>query len=439
MEIFNPTTGFQVKLELIKNSLLESLHEGQIVQARAITSTRDDQLQLRIGRVEVQVQTQVRITAGESLTLQVIKTADPLEFKLVRPATDSAPNPPVRAEAMRSVLTQQRPVTELMQRLHAPLQTILREVPSSPTPSTSLPPSGHPSIPLLQTTATENTVLGGAQVPKPPLPQPIAEIIAVSAEKPTRPMPMMPGSEVARISAAIQRLLSFEQTLDVPLTGERIRQGFVSSGLFLESNLANAMGKPPEDMKSTILQLLQLMRPQLTAAKSGPTQRPPSAAVEQTGDHIARILELVTQVEGGVARIVFNQLSSLPSEDSNQQLWQFDLPFRHQEKSDNFQVQIQKERKPGGKEGATTRWSVKLDFDLTPSGPVTARLTLLGEEISGSFTAQQPETARRIDQALPQLATAFTRVGLRIGSLTAVRGETISPPRSPFPLLDERA
>ena len=250
---------------------------------------------------------------------------------------------------------------------------------------------------------------------------------------------MMPGSEVARISAAIQRLLSFEQTLDVPLTGERIRQGFVSSGLFLESNLANAVGKPPEDMKSTILQLLQLMRPQLTAAKSGPIQRPPSAAVEQSGDHIARILELATQAEGGVARIVFNQLSSLPGDNANQQLWQFEIPYRQNEKCDSFRVQIEQQTKQNKQGKAETVWSVNLDFALETTGPIHARLILIGEEISSRFTTESDETARRLEQALPQLERAFTRAGLKVGTLSATVGSVDNEPRPRFALLDEKA
>jgi hypothetical protein len=230
------------------------------------------------------------------------------------------------------------------------------------------------------------------------------------------------------------------------LTAARIKQAFQDSGLFLESNLAAGNGAGT-DFKASLLRLLLHLRPLLQPSQSGGRradlatrsgQQPPNLQPASPGRMLS---EWLSQTEGALSRILLHQLASVPREETAQQVWQFELPIRHQEGTDDLFVRICREHKTGAKDQAS-RWSVRLEFNLPNLGPVATRLTLQDDVISSHFIAQDPESARTLDRAMPVLTQAFLRAGLKPGSLTACQGDIIredKPARSPRPLLDEKA
>ena len=430
MEISNSITGYQINLERIKNSLLESLRAGQILQARAITSSRNQQVQLRIGNLEILAQTQARISAGESLTLQVIKASDPLQLRVL--LESSARD--IQARAMRAALPQQTSVAHLLNRL---------------TALTPIPPGNQANPPtqlLTQAVTSQHVAAAQGEVAAKP---PAAALTAGSS--PHSPTPagtadsrlqsvinnLLQPQDATKLWQTIQRVLSIQLIANEPPSAERIQLALQSSGLFLEAALASGIA-PPVDLKRSMLELLLQLRPLLAAAQAG--QQPQSLPAAEGGlNQTGFLAELVSNAEGSLARILFNQLSSLPGDNANQQLWQFEIPYRQNEKCDSFRVQIEQQTKQNKQGKAETVWSVNLDFALETTGPIHARLLLIGEEISSRFTAESGETARRLEQALPQLERAFTRAGLKVGTLSATVGSVDNEPRPRFALLDEKA
>ena len=427
MEISNPTKGYQISLERIKNTLLESLRAGQILQARALTPTHDKQIQLRIGRLDILAHTQARIEAGENLTLQVIKESNPLQLKVIQEISTRN----IQAEAMRTALAQQSSISQLMEHL------------STLTPMRTGTHPEHLMQQLKQPVQAQPVVAGEVKSVITATPLQSATQAAsktVSSDHNLLPVisSLLQGLDETRFSQLVSRILAFQITPGEKLGAEQIRLAFANSGLFLESALTASAGTPPNDMKRSILELLLQLRPLLAAAE--PMQHTlPSQAIEKGADPFGFLTDLVAHAEGGLARILFNQLSSLPGDNNNQQVWQFELPFRQGEKCYGLRVQIERRTRNNGAGQAENIWSVKLDFELEPIGPVHARLALIGEEISSSFTAEFAETANRLKQALPQLATAFSRAGLKVGTLSAKCGSVIIEPRPQFPLLDEKA
>lgn len=446
MEISNSLANYRISIERIKNTLLESLRAGQIVQAKAVTSSEQKQVQLRIGNIEILANTSVKIAAGDDLTLQVIKAANPLQLKLVNEVDARR----IEAEAMRAVLPQQTSIALLMKHLNS-LQGVHIGQPTatsqSAQPSGNLPSSlPSPSLPVAIASA-ENA---GADKPTVPLPSNPVTAVGSQLQSPTASntaagtteelrLPidrLLQSPEGVKLTEAINSLAAFQLSGGDKLSAERVRLAFEHSGLFLESTLTHN-GVAANDMKQGILELLLRLRPLLAAAHS--IQQSAPLPAERGSDIVALFSELHSQAEGSLARIVFNQLSSLPSENNNQQLWQFDIPLGQEEKCDAFRVRIERESRRNAAGKAETLWSVKLNFELEPIGPVQAKLALLGNEISSHFTAEYTLTAERLKQALPTLAEAFGRSGLKVGSLSAGSGAIESPPRPQFPLLDERA
>ncbi|MEJ1376399.1 MAG: flagellar hook-length control protein FliK [Candidatus Sedimenticola sp. (ex Thyasira tokunagai)] len=243
------------------------------------------------------------------------------------------------------------------------------------------------------------------------------------------------GSDIMQ---RVQAVLSHSVNDSDPLSASRIRQAFGTSGLFLESTLASGTA-PTVDMKASLLQLLLHLRPGSgNAARGKGQQARDSSTLQATGLRI--LADLQTLTEGVLARIQVNQLTSLPQDEGTRQVWQFELPFVMPNSTDSFLIRIEREGKNNDESGG---WAVTLQFNLEPLGPMSARLSLVEDEISSHFTAQLPESAKQLERALPLLSEAYIRAGLKVGKLSCRQGapadlNTQLPPID-LPLLDEKA
>ncbi len=405
-------------IDKARTGLLESLKPGQLLQARVINTEGKTSLLLRVGNTDVAARGEIRVNPGEKLQLQVLRVSSPLEFLVLgRTRKEDA-----QIRAMRSALPRQQSVSRLLNHL-----------------STQFP--------------------GGVKISEPKT----GISTAPPADAGTKPFPAGPaGPEVRgdlrsallkispgisdKILRQVDLILNNAREGTEPLTATRIKQAFQDSGLFLESNLAAGNGAGT-DLKASLLRLLLHLRPLLQPSESGGRQTAlhPHSGQRPTNlqpASIGRLLtELLLQTEGALSRTLLHQLASLPREETAQQVWQFELPIRHQEGTDDLFVRICREHKPGGNDEAP-RWSVRLEFNLPNLGPVATRLTLQDDVISNHFIAQDPESARKLDRAMPVLTQAFLRAGLKPGSLTACQGDVIredQTARSPRPLLDEKA
>ncbi|MES9857825.1 MAG: flagellar hook-length control protein FliK [Sedimenticola sp.] len=241
------------------------------------------------------------------------------------------------------------------------------------------------------------------------------------------------------IMQRIQRVLNHSINDDNPLSASRLRHAFDTSGLFLESTLASGT-VPTTDMKASLLQLLLHLRPGGGHTTQGRGQQAgESGTLQAAGLRILSELQALT--EGALARIQVNQLTSLPQDEGTRQVWQFELPFVMPNSTDSFLIRVEQEEKNSDTEAGG--WAVTLQFNLEPLGPMSARLSLLEDEISSHFTAQLAESSKLLELALPQLAEAYIRAGLKVGKLSCRQGtptdlNTQAPPID-LPLLDEKA
>ena len=96
-----------------RESIPHVLKLGQILQARVLSENLAGRIKLSIGGTELTARTPLQVTAGQSLTLQVISTAPLPELK---PLSLSSP-PPLQNEALKRILPRQRPLSELFELL----------------------------------------------------------------------------------------------------------------------------------------------------------------------------------------------------------------------------------------------------------------------------------------------------------------------------------
>lgn len=159
-----------------------------------------------------------------------------------------------------------------------------------------------------------------------------------------------------------------------------------------------------------------------------------AATLENPPLDLDPMAELLKQVEGALARTQLHQLATLAEQDHGRMLLAFELPVRHQDRTDVIQMHIEREARRG--EGETEPpTTVTLGFDIEPLGPMYARVTLLKDIVSVMLWAERPETAQLFGSHLADLRERLERNGLKAEHLAAHVG---SPPQS-FVRLDSRS
>ncbi len=152
--------------------------------------------------------------------------------------------------------------------------------------------------------------------------------------------------------------------------------------------------------------------------------------------------ELQKQAEAAVARVQLTQLASLPQDRASGLEWLLDLPIRRGTETDLWSLQIrygQDENTRNARE-QTAGWTVYLAFDLPGLGPMQARVSLRGEEISTAFWATEAGTVPYLQEHLRELREHLEEAGLTVAELQCHRGSMPSfptPSGSRASLLDE--
>jgi hypothetical protein len=424
----------RLAVETIRSNVLSNLRPGQILHASVLTPTSQNSVKLRIGLAELVARTQVPFTPGQRITLDVVKTGVLPELRLITQAETRQ----FQAAALRAALPKQIPPPQFFNNLRALSNTVAKNVPIPPfSQAIAVPAKGAkpPLLPLV-TSALQASPTNKLDI------EMLQTLRNLAGSESLQKIGDRLGPElINRIKTVMENAPSRQEAA----SPSQLRKFILESGLFMEPKLATGQSPGP-DLKSNLLLLLLHLRGQMEELIM-PEQR--GVAAENRGQTssldtgISKLLsQLLRQTEGSLARIQLNQLSSLPAEEGNRQIWQFDIPVKHPEGFDNFQLRIEREQSHSEKKGAQYRWRLSLHFDLDPLGPIQAQITLLGEEVSALFLTERQESAAVIEQQLSILERAFSRAGLKVGHLTAKMSGNVAvemPNSFPHRLLDEKA
>ncbi|NOY62000.1 MAG: flagellar hook-length control protein FliK [Gammaproteobacteria bacterium] len=140
--------------------------------------------------------------------------------------------------------------------------------------------------------------------------------------------------------------------------------------------------------------------------------------------------QLMEQVEGALARIQVNQLSTLQADGSAANLLTVELPLQHKERTDLLQIRFQRERNGGNgadDDKETPRWSALVALDLPQLGPLYARVSVVGEQVSTLFWAEQAATVTRLNGYLDELRCGLHAAGLDVAELRCRQGKPPQP------------
>ncbi|MES9924246.1 MAG: flagellar hook-length control protein FliK [Candidatus Thiodiazotropha endolucinida] len=348
-------------------SLLEQLQPGQILRGTALSENINGTIRLQIGVTRLIAQTTLRVPTGQALTLQVEKTGNLPELRvLTLPSLEQ-----MKSAALKQVMPRQQPLPQLFKHL--------AQVTSDSTRANQLPPAVKQAVQII-----------------------LARVIPIED----------PGFKTQLVQAM---QLGGTQT-EARLINHQI------NGKDLKLNLLRLIGliKPLiSNPGSQINQALTFQQPLLNPAQSSPVTPPPTA--QETNPTTRLLLDLFKHLDGAIARIQTNQLSSLPTEDTTRQVWQFELPIRQEGGFDLFHFRISRDAVRKGTE-TEFMWSLTLHMNLPSLGPMRVRLSLFGEKLSTTIWSEKPDTASLVNQHLGRLRASLESTGLEVNKLEAFQG-----------------
>jgi hypothetical protein len=429
MDISKLTIGSNLSIQPTVTSVLKNLQPGQQLQANVLSDTAQNLVKLKIGTTEFIARTQVALRADQKITLDVVKAGNMPELRLVREAEVRN----FQADVLRSILPKQLPMQRLYANLQAVYSNILRSLPQPGADPKLQQPA--PQLQAQPVTTTTPQVAAGATDKE--MLQLLQNLAGKGAQTP------LADKVGPNLIQTARNILAAVIPNSNNITPAQLRQAILGYGLFMEAQLA--AGQPPgTSFKGDLLQLLfqignllQLNKQQL------PTQQTTQTNPPQTDSGFIKLLEILFRhAEGSLARVHLNQLASLPTEESSRQVWQFEVPVKHQDHVDSFLIRLEQEQAKNSGDDAKPIWYVTLTFDIEPLGPVKAKISMHEDEVSTIFLAEKSESAELLNKRMMELSKAFTDSGLNVGKLLASHGD--AQPEKPqqsvtTSLLDEKA
>lgn len=256
------------------------------------------------------------------------------------------------------------------------------------------------------------------------------------------------------VSVALHDALGALLPRDELMSAEGLKRGVGNSGVFLEAKLANSPVTLQGDLKGHLLALagaLQKVQGGSPGSLSGADiirtaigRAVDAESASTSPDFLAGVVDkaLLTKTEGAVARIVLDQLASLPQNDGKQSVWQIEIPFTDGHHTDAVKLKISREGK-ARQSGDQPNWSVVLELNPPGLGTLHSRISLVGEVIDTYFWSDRQTTAALVRDHLELLFARYAQAGLTVGQLNALEGTPTpadSSGRLLLPaLLDERA
>ncbi len=417
MQISDSTLQLQLQVVDKPDKLLQNLRPGQVLYATTLSPTQNGTVQLQIGRTLLTAESNIALPSGTKLTLSVSKGGEQPQLQII----NSLPTKQLLQQTMINALPRQQPLQPLLQNLSALLAT------GSPLP----PPFKH-----------------------------------------------LASSFISSILASSD-----------PAFSQNIKAAVSRSGPFLEAHLING-SLPKQELKATLLKMIQMLKPLLeqsgqmqngkltTSSLSQtsqmaavlPTISAPAAALnrliyksdsplQQSGKHpqvaitankvaappnpfLQQLVDLFKGLEGVLARVQLHQVATLQSDESNKTVWQLELPIRHADQTDTFEMRIERQKQGSSCDEASHAWTLTIKFDLKPLGLMHANLTLRGgDELSTIFWAKQQQTLSLLHKNMPLLRSNLERVGLKVDRIEAYHGEPLKEAQATWQstLLDEKA
>jgi hypothetical protein len=217
------------------------------------------------------------------------------------------------------------------------------------------------------------------------------------------------------ISAAIQSTLETLLAKEDLMTADGVKQGVNNSGVFLEAKIAQQL-TPQGDMKAHLLILANALQ------KADLNQAGHSTLAQTVPNTINDMLDqghsLLSKTEGAIARIVLDQLASMPQNNEPQNAWQINIPYTDGAHTDTVNLKLTREGQSS--QGHHQNWSVIIELNPPSMGIVHCKISLIDDKVDTYFWSDFQASMTQVQDNLHLLGNRYTDAGLAVGNLNVV-------------------
>jgi hypothetical protein len=213
----------------------------------------------------------------------------------------------------------------------------------------------------------------------------------------TQKEPLLNNSAVQSKPDAIAELTALKLNLDA--------QTVANKAFALDAN----------DFKANLLKFIGALKHELNTQSEQP-----SNSVD-----VDLFKNLQNKTENTIAKIVLDQLISLPREDNPKQLWVIDIPFLDRQQAESVRIEVQQDKESKQHTGSID-WSVNITITPPELGTIHCIVSYKNEVISTFFKSSNLQTTNLIKHNLDYLKIQLEEAGLKTGHMDAHDG-----PQSP--------
>ena len=168
-------------------------------------------------------------------------------------------------------------------------------------------------------------------------------------------------------------------------------------------------GAVAEDFKANLLKFIQALKQELA----------PQDEQQRLQVDLDLLKNLQNKAENTVAKIVLEQLMSLPKDDNPKQLWSIDIPFIDRQQAETVKIEIQQDKANQQQQSGNSDWSVNITLTPPELGTIQCIVSFRNDVINTYFKSRNPQTTELIKHNLDYLKSQLEEAGLTTGHMDA--------------------
>ena len=133
------------------------------------------------------------------------------------------------------------------------------------------------------------------------------------------------------------------------------------------------------------------------------------------------IKEMQQKTESSLAKIILNQLTSLPKDEGPRQAWIIDIPYLNKESADSVRIEIDHEKQNNNEE-KQENWTVSITVTPPNLDTIHCKISCFDKTINTRFWSDTQDVVTKITEHLDYLKLQFEKVGINAGHMTAHTG-----------------
>ncbi|MGR9107181.1 MAG: flagellar hook-length control protein FliK [Gammaproteobacteria bacterium] len=130
---------------------------------------------------------------------------------------------------------------------------------------------------------------------------------------------------------------------------------------------------------------------------------------------------LAESAKGALSKIVVEQLASLPENQPGKQVWHLEIPYLHGNHAEAAKLTIERETRSQVPEPGH-QWSIVLELNPPNLGTLQSKITLQGNQVNAYFRSESEPIRDLIHNHLKLLELQLSNAGLEVGHLASGTG-----------------